>query len=158
MSALSAEARGEQSIREVLGAIVEVFAHGSEAKVTLDIQPGLAEPDPDRKLVLVRTSQEALTNVQKHASATRVDLDLNVEAGAYVLTCRDNGRGIASDTDAGAAAGPDGEARTSRFGLRNLRARAQVFGGRVDLEPVPDGGAVLRLTLPAGLGAADGRA
>jgi signal transduction histidine kinase len=156
VSALSAEARGEQSIRDVLGAIVEVFAHGSEAKVTLEIEPGLAEPDPDRKLVLVRTSQEALTNVQKHASATRVELGLRLEAGAYLLTCRDNGRGIAADADAGAPGGPDAEARTSGFGLRNMRARADVFVGRVDLEPVPGGGAVLRLTLPAGLGGANG--
>ena len=140
VSALHADPHGVQSTRDILAALVEVFASGSEARVSLEMDPGLAEPDPDRKLVIVRSAQEALTNVRKHSAATRVTLSLAIEGHAYVLTCRDNGRGIVREAPAGAA--------NSGFGLRNLGARAEPFGGQVSLEPGSDGGAVLRLTLP----------
>lgn len=97
VSALRADTHVSQSLSDVLVALVEVFAQGAEPRVTLEIQPGMAEPDPDRKLVIVRTAQEALTNVQKHAAATRVELVLKLEENAYVLTCRDNGRGVVAE-------------------------------------------------------------
>ena len=46
------------------------------------------------------------------------------------------------------SSGTDTAPGVSGFGLGNLRARAAAFGGHVDLEAVPDGGAALRLTLP----------
>ncbi len=147
VSALHEDAPGTQTLAEVLGALVDVYAQGAEGKVTLDFPPGVAEPDPDRKLVIIRTAQEALTNVQKHAAATRVELALRTEGGAYVLTCRDNGRGLEASSSAGTAHGGTG------FGLGNLRARAAGFGGRVELEKAPEGGALLRLTLPLPEGA-----
>jgi signal transduction histidine kinase len=153
VSALRERAQGMQPLRDVLAALVDVYAQGTEAHISLDLQAELPEPEPDRKTVIVRTAQEALTNVQKHAAATRIELALRSRDGSYVLTCRDNGRGItgarAESPEANAAAGATG------YGLGNLRARAAAFGGRVDLEPVPDGGTLLRLTLPTG-GARDG--
>ena len=143
VSALHTDALGTQSLPEVLGALVDVFAQGAEAKVTLDLQPGAAEPEPERKRVIIRTAQEALTNVQKHAAATRIELALKTDGGSYILTCRDNGRGLSAVKDARPPSVGTG------FGLENLRTRAAAFGGRVDLEPAPDGGALLRLVLPA---------
>jgi signal transduction histidine kinase len=149
VSALRTDMPGAQSLAKVLGALVDVFAQGAEAKVTLDLQPGIAEPEPERKRVIVRTAQEALTNVQKHAAATRIELALKTEGGSFVLTCRDNGRGLPERKDAQAVSVGTG------FGLENLRTRAAEFGGSVDLVPGPDGGALLRLTLPAAGGAAN---
>jgi len=143
VSALHAEAPGLQSLSSVLSALVEVFAQGAESKVTLEVQPGMAEPDPEQKLVIIRTAQEALTNVQKHAAATRVEITLRTEGDAYVLTCRDNGRGVVSEGGADAGPGSGG------FGLRNLRTRVAPFDGQVELKALPDGGAVLRLILPS---------
>ena len=144
VSALHAEPVAAQPLAEVLAALVDVFSQGAEARVTLEVAPGIPEPDQDRKLVVVRTAQEALTNVQKHAAATRVEMALRMEDGAWVLDCRDNGRGP----------GEPGVADRSGFGLGNLGARAAAFGGRVDLRPGPGGGSLLRLTLPA---SAEGR-
>jgi signal transduction histidine kinase len=144
VSALRTDMPGTQSLPEVLGALVDVFAQGAEAKVTLDLQPGVTEPEPERKRVIVRTAQEALTNVQKHAAATRIELALKTDGSSYILTCRDNGRGLSAVKDAQTVSAGTG------FGLENLRTRAAAFGGRVDLEPAPDGGALLRLILPVG--------
>ncbi len=150
VSALRTDLPGAQTLPEVLAALVDVFAQGAEAAVTLDLPPGLPEPEPERKQVIVRTAQEALTNVQKHAAATRITLSLREEGNAYVLTCRDNGRGLPAPGAPAPAFGGSG------FGLGNLRARAAAFGGRVDLEAAADGGAELRLVLPSATGVAHG--
>jgi signal transduction histidine kinase len=143
VSTLNANAEKGQLLSDALRALAELYAQGSGVRVTLDVQPGLREPDPDRKLVMIRTVQEALTNVQKHAAARRVEIALRMEDGVYDLSCVDNGRGLQS--------APAQDHARCGYGLRNLRARAAVFGGRVDLKPAPEGGAALRLTLPAAL-------
>ncbi|HET6486854.1 MAG TPA: sensor histidine kinase, partial [Spirochaetia bacterium] len=141
VSALREEPAGSRPLPEVLRALVDVFAQASPAEVTLAVDDGL-EPDTERKNVIVRTAQEALTNVQKHASASRVQLRLQMIDGAYVLSCRDNGRGPGSRADNGSSVGG--------FGLPNLQERASSFGGSVELTTAPEGGALLRLVLPKG--------
>lgn len=74
-------------------------------------------------LVAYRTAQEALTNVSKHAGATRVLVDLSISAGVLSLEVSDNGRGLtAADL-----------AKTRSFGIRGLHERASTVGGWVDL-------------------------
>jgi signal transduction histidine kinase len=138
VTALHEGSSSTQGLGEVLRALVEVYSQATDARVTLDLPTDLPEPDAERKMVLVRTAQEALTNVQKHAEATRVDMDVRLRDGSYVLTCTDNGRGSPSSSPG------------SGFGLGNLRTRAAVFGGQVSLQPGTGGGTVLRLELPAG--------
>jgi signal transduction histidine kinase len=142
--ALREEGAEKLPLSGVLGALVEVFSHSAKAEVSLRIDEGLPEPDTDRELVLVRTAQEALTNAQKHAEASRIELRLGFEGGAYKLECRDDGRG----PDA-AGGGSEPELRYG-FGLESLRARAAAFGGSVRLLSAEGGGALLRLRLPAG--------
>jgi signal transduction histidine kinase len=151
VSALRTEEASGKSTPEVLRALVDVYSQAADAEVTLEIQAAMPEPDPERKLVVIRTAQEALTNVQKHAGASRIELAFRQEGNAFVFTCRDDGRGL-SGAGNGALAS-DGQAGAG-FGLRNLRERAARFAGRVDLEARSTGGAELRLTLPAGLGGA----
>jgi len=74
-------------------------------------------------LVAYRTAQEALTNVSKHAAATRVGVDLSITGGVLSLEVSDNGRGL----------GPDDLAKAKSFGLRGLHERASTVGGWVDL-------------------------
>lgn len=74
-------------------------------------------------LVAYRTAQEALTNVSKHANASRVDIELSVDSGVLTLELSDNGQGI--------AAGDLAKARS--FGIRGLHERAATVGGWVDL-------------------------
>ncbi|MDP2004357.1 MAG: histidine kinase [Rubrivivax sp.] len=74
-------------------------------------------------LVAYRTAQEALTNVSKHAGATRVVVDLSLTGGVLSLEISDNGRGL-SGTDL---------AKARSFGIRGLHERASTVGGWVDL-------------------------
>ena len=76
--------------------------------------------------------REALTNVVRHAQASRAEVTLEVSADDLTLTVADDGRGVAPDAISGGR------------GLANLAARAQDLGGWFDLSPGADGGTVLR--------------
>ena len=90
-------------------------------------------------LVAYRTAQEALTNVSKHAHATRVNVDLTIAAGVLSLEVSDNGRGL-TRTDL---------AKARSFGIRGLQERAGTVGGWVDLSSGPSG-TTLILSVPLG--------
>ncbi len=88
-------------------------------------------------LVAYRTAQEALTNISKHAQATRVQVDLTVAAGVLSLEVSDNGRGL-SQTDL---------AKARSFGIRGLHERAGTVGGWVDLSSSATGTSLI-LSVP----------
>ena len=85
-------------------------------------------------LVAYRTAQEALTNVTKHAQATRVVVDLAFTGGVLSLEVSDNGRGL----------GQADLVKARSFGIRGLHERASTVGGWVDLS---SGGAGTSLIL-----------
>ncbi|MFO1217082.1 MAG: response regulator [Burkholderiaceae bacterium] len=88
-------------------------------------------------LVAYRFAQEALTNVSKHARATRVAVDLSLSGGVLSLEVSDNGRGL-TDEDL---------AKARSFGLRGLHQRASTVGGWIDISSRPGGTTVL-LSVP----------
>ena len=88
-------------------------------------------------LVAYRTAQEALTNVTKHAQASRVGLDLSLAGGVLSLEISDNGRGL--------NAGDLAKARS--FGIRGLHERAGTVGGWVELSSGA-GGTTMILSVP----------
>jgi two-component system nitrate/nitrite sensor histidine kinase NarX len=92
------------------------------------------------RTVVLRVVQEALQNVRKHASATNVRITTSVDADGFILEVRDDGRGF--DSEAVAALG------RRHFGLQFMRERAELIGARLDLRSRPDGGTVVRLTIP----------
>lgn len=74
-------------------------------------------------VVAYRCVQEALTNVQKHAKASRVVVDLSLSAGVLSLEISDDGRGLS----------PADLAKVQSFGVRGLKERALTVGGWVEL-------------------------
>jgi len=99
---------------------------------------------PGVPLVAYRTAQEALTNVSKHAQATRVRIELSIGAGVLSLEVSDNGRGLAG--------GDLAKARS--FGIRGLHERASTVQGWVDLSSGPRGTSLI-LSVPLGQGTVD---
>jgi len=88
-------------------------------------------------LVAYRTAQEALTNVSKHARATRVRVDLLLATDMLSLEISDNGRGLSSRD----------LAKAHSFGIRGLQERAVTVGGWIDLSSSPKG-TTLILSIP----------
>jgi len=89
---------------------------------------------------LLRVAQEALTNIRKHAHATRVDVRLAYQDAGVSLTIRDNGRGF--DPDA-----PRGASTAGGFGLIGMRERCQLANGVLTLESAPGQGTVVHAFL-----------
>jgi signal transduction histidine kinase len=90
--------------------------------------------DPERAQVLLRCTQEIITNAVRHAQATALELDYRIEGGVVHVRARDDGRGAQ-----GMAAGN---------GLRGIRERLDGYGGRLDIDPAPVRGFALDLFLP----------
>jgi len=89
---------------------------------------------PQADMTLYRVAQEALTNVRKHALASRVDLILQYGVDTVCLTVRDNG--IGADV-------PEGG-----FGLFGLRERVQLLHGNMSIRTAPQRGFCIEVELP----------
>jgi PAS domain S-box-containing protein len=103
--------------------------HGSADAVRLDQRQSTA---------VFRIFQEALTNIRRHAQATRVDVAIGEMAGEFVFTVADNGRGIAEHEKAGPRS----------LGLLGMRERAHLAGGVVDITEAPGGGTLVIVRIP----------
>jgi signal transduction histidine kinase len=99
--------------------------------------------DGDRSTDVFRVLQEALTNVARHAAATRVELQVAVHAGELIVQLRDNGHGIAEQAL--------GDSRS--IGLIGMRERMTRWGGRVHICGTPGEGTTVRVELPVTGGA-----
>jgi signal transduction histidine kinase len=101
----------------------------------------------EAEATLLRTAQEALANVRKHAEADRVALTLSYMRERVMLDVRDDGAGF----DAEAADSRPGETngRSGGFGLAGMRERAEQTGGTLTVESAPGEGTTIALELPA---------
>ncbi len=94
--------------------------------------------DHDITTVFFRIYQETLTNIIRHAQATRVDVRLDQEQDTLVMTVADNGRGISEEEIAG----------TRSLGLLGMRERASLIGGELTLTGAPGKGTTVTLRVP----------
>lgn len=101
---------------------------------------------PAVRLALYRVTQEALTNVRRHASPDRVEVRLQYLPEAVTLTVQDFGSGRGG-RGAGPGIGPGG-GPVAGYGLTGMRERAGLLGGSLDASATQDGFRVL-LRVPA---------
>jgi len=109
---------------------------GIRCRITLPKEP--LELDAERSTAIFRIFQESLTNVARHAHATRVDARLERVSNDLFFEVHDNGKGF----DAG-----DIKARNS-LGLVGMQERAHLLNGELKLESVPGAGTSLALRIP----------
>lgn len=96
--------------------------------------------EPEVEINLYRIFQEALQNIHKHADATHVNVLLERHAGQAVLVIEDNGKGYAAEHE---TASDD-----KGMGLTNMRERAALIGGRVEVESEPGSGTTIFVRVP----------
>jgi len=96
------------------------------------------ELDPDRSTALFRIAQELLTNVMRHAHASRVRLALREESDGLLLEVSDDGRGIKKQD----------YVDPTTLGLRGLQERVALFGGTLDIDGDPENGTTVRAWMP----------
>lgn len=134
VAALRASPVEGRSLPEALAAVVDECCRAG-IPTELAVSGDFRALSPPARLALFRTAQEGLTNVRKHARATRAEVVLDYTAAAVVrLAVRDDGVG-AEDTSGG-------------FGLLGVRERVQLLGGQVQVRTAPGRGFVLEAEVP----------
>ncbi|MDH5506253.1 MAG: sensor histidine kinase [Anaerolineae bacterium] len=124
------------SLPQALKKLVETFEKGTHLQVNTLLEEDLPEVPPNQRLAIYRAAQEALTNIQRHAQASQVWLQLVHQENQLTLLVRDNGNGFPQ------------EASGQGFGLRGMQERAAQLGGEFHMETVPKGGAQIKFSIP----------
>jgi signal transduction histidine kinase len=146
VDALRPEPLETAPLSEALAAVAARWSalHGIPAWVTAT---GTAQPiAPDAEAALLRTAQEALANVAKHAQATRVGVTLSYLEDEVALDVRDDGKGFDP-------AIPDGRVG---FGLVAMRQRIEGLAGTLQIESEPGAGTGISAHIPAAAAEARG--
>ncbi len=96
------------------------------------------ELNDEQSTAVFRILQEALTNVLRHAQATRVDIKINKEKGHFVLSVSDNGKGITNDE----------KLDQHSLGILGMRERAHLIGGEIEIKGEKGKGTVVVVRVP----------
>lgn len=121
---------------------------GLEVRTEIELGPEGEELrlDPELESTIYRVVQEALTNVSRHAKATRAVIGVVERDGTITASVSDDGEGIPAAQPRGQRSAE--EELKGGFGLSGMRERAELVGGELDLHSAPSGGATVRLTIP----------
>jgi two-component system sensor histidine kinase UhpB len=114
------------------------FAEQSGISVERRFATELPKLSDEAEIAVYRVAQESLTNVARHAHATRVDVMLDAGVDSVVLRVVDDGRGLAD----GAAS------QNGHTGVRGMRERALLVGGALAVKSGRNGGVEVRLEVP----------
>jgi signal transduction histidine kinase len=128
---------------EGLSAALEMYLHEAEAQseTRFRLQDDLrSQPSPETRTILYRITQEALTNVRKHAAAEAVTVSLQEADGGFLVRVADDGVGFETDAEKPVA---------GHLGLAAMRERAALAGGWLRIETAPGAGTVLEVWVPA---------
>ncbi len=116
--------------------LVARFAQRSGLSATFTTRPpGERVPVPIEN-ELLRILQEALTNVERHADASAVEVTWTMAAGSFELAIRDDGTGFR----------PEASIRDSAYGLVGMRERADVIGARIRIDSSPGSGTCISVS------------
>lgn len=127
-----------RDFREIVREVVECFQNQLDLRIVLKSpgEPLFLEAKQARELTYVLS--EALTNVRKHAQASRVVVTLTRQKDWVVLSIEDDGRGFDM-----------GNTQPGGFGLMAMRSRTEELAGHYYIESFPGRGTRIRVEVPA---------
>ena len=132
---LRPEALEDLGLPSALAALATAFHDQAGVRVERRLEAGLPLSE-EQELVFYRVAQEAITNVARHAAATRVEIQLRRADAGVLLMVRDDGVGVTPP------------ANGSSHGIRGMRERAMLIGAQLTIDRPPGGGTEVRLVLP----------
>lgn len=130
------------ALAEALGKLTEGMRN-EQLAVSLSISGDETGYPRSRLMTLYRAAQEGLTNIQKHAQASQVDLQLDLGSDEAKMTLVDNGIGF----DPQMLESPS-TALQPGYGLRGILERVELVGGRITLRSAPHAGTELSVVVP----------
>ncbi|MCX5206617.1 sensor histidine kinase [Streptomyces sp. NBC_00237] len=137
VEALRPAALDSASLPEALRRLTDRAAEGTPLTTAFTLH-GEPEPLPVAvEVVLLRATQEALTNVRKHAQATRADVSLTYTESRLSVRIQDNGTGLTQPPEA-----------SPGYGLAGMLRRVEQLGGTRQLTSTPGAGTTLHVEVP----------
>jgi PAS domain S-box-containing protein len=124
-----------------LSSLVKEMARREGLRIHFAAFAGVEALDSDRRTVLFRVTQEALTNVVRHAEARHATVRILKIRGAFRLEIRDDGKSFPAERVLSAMHG-------GRLGLVGMRERVEMVGGRFFIESAPGKGTTVTAEVP----------
>ncbi len=123
-----------------MGNYIREFSHNNGIRVNFAVPRPFTHLSPVAELQLLRISQEALTNVRRHARASEVKITLETTGQSVEMSIRDNGQGFnLQDLE---------KIPPGYHGLNIIKERAEGLGGSLDIVTAPGSGTDIRVSLP----------
>jgi signal transduction histidine kinase len=132
-----------RSLPEALDGVAREWSDLNGIPIDTRVTGEVIALNPDIEVALLRTAQEALANVARHAGATRAGLTLSYMGDVVTLDVRDDGVGF-SVPEPGGPVGAGGG-----FGLTGMRQRVARVAGSLAIESEPGGGTAVSARVPA---------
>jgi signal transduction histidine kinase len=126
-----------------LHAFMKNFKEETGIHVSLSAFAAIEQVTGDRRIVFYRVAQEALTNVARHAQASRVELSIEKVDGAVCMKIKDNGKGFPAERVFHAK-------KNQRLGLLGMRERLEMVGGNFTIQSVQGKGTTITAQIPLG--------
>ncbi|MGW0068087.1 sensor histidine kinase [Streptosporangium sandarakinum] len=136
VAALHPHQLDDAHLPEAMTTLARNWAQSTGVDLHVEVTGDRIPLSPAIEVTLFRVAQEALTNVAKHAGATRAGLTLSYTGAVVLLDIRDDGTGIHV---------PGGRG----FGLSSMRQRLRGVGGSLEIESTPGEGTAVSATVPA---------
>jgi len=124
-----------------LHSFVKIFSKRTRIHVHLKAFAGIEELDISKRTVLYRVAQEALTNVSRHAQASRVEVSIQKLADGIGMKIKDDGKSFSVERQLQAKGG-------KRLGLLGMRERVEMVGGIFCIESAPGQGTAIQVEIP----------
>jgi two-component system sensor histidine kinase UhpB len=127
-----------------LESALQMYVHEFQTRYGIPVlfekrTPAIPRLDSNIEITLLRISQEALTNIARHAQASEAALSLHLDEKKVRLTIEDNGVGIPS---------LEGVRRPRSHGLKIMRERAEALEGNLQIVSAPGKGTKIEVAIP----------
>ncbi|MFC1522571.1 sensor histidine kinase [Elusimicrobiota bacterium] len=114
------------------------FQEHSGIDCNIELRAGRFTLDQERSTGLFRILQGLLSNVMRHARATKVEVSLKHNSGVLALSVKDNGRGFKTGKEPALGA----------FGIESIRQRMRYWNGHLEIETAPGQGCAVTVSMP----------
>jgi signal transduction histidine kinase len=119
------------------------FKEETGIQVSLSAFAAIEHLKADQRIVFYRVAQEALTNVARHARASRVEVNIQKLNGAVCMKIKDDGKGLAAES------ARHGQ-KNKRLGLLGMKERLEMVGGQFTIQSVLGQGTTVTAQIPLG--------
>ena len=132
----------EMGLQRAIEYELEMIKKTGTIETAMIVEGTLFRLEKQKELILFRIVQETFNNILKHAYARNINVNINYDAGSFILMIRDDGKGI------NLQALNEGETNNFGLGIRNMHNRAKLIGADFKMNSVLGKGTDVKINLP----------